>query len=898
VNNKIKKIFSILVVLTFLMGISTAINAFETGIDSDLQDDIQDIDIELIKNEGEHSGTTLLLGKYPVMTDRLEKPKTDYDIYTEPQPTASFNDLPSQFTWYDYGGDWTTPAKDQESCGSCWAFSELSIMEAAINIASGYPDLDLDLSEQYILSCLPYGGSCNGGWTDDCLDSIIRTDSNGNNINGVPLESCMPYQAVDWIPCEDKCEDWDYLTDPPAPDNVLWELTDWGANHYFDNDDPADRDIVKSWLMDYGPLSASMYATSAFSSYWNTHHDPEDWYFEEDYSYTNHAVALVGWKDDSSVTNGGFWRLKNSWGTSFGYNGFFNVAYGGLKIGDIIRWCTATQWPQDQGGGPGPDSPDAHVFADFSWDNDYPKLGDQIEFNDESQGNVVLREWDFDGDGIIDSTDKRPKYTYYQEGEYDAKLTVWSTAGLNSSIIYRMAVRELWPPFIVISPDYYGGDEFEIYFEGRNSYDVDGNIVGYLWDFDDGTTSEESYVTHVFPEGDRVYNVELTCTDNEGASSSKTVQICIDITTPPETVLTIYGCTDINQWFKNKVKINLNAEDWTGVQYTMYKLNNGDWQEYTQPFLINDEGEHTVSFYSVDVFGNEENVKSQTIKIDRSPPSLNMDISGQMGGEGWYTSAVDITLTGSDALSGLDQLVYKMNYEPWTEYQDTFGVADGCHLVWAFAVDKAGNNFGDEEPFYLCVDSGSPTTNIIITGDGSDDVYYKSVEISLAASDAGSGVKAVYYNLDNAGETMFTEPFTVDTPGVHTLSYYAIDQIDNKEDMRTFVFTVSSMNYVMDLVSPQSRLYLFGIELFPLSKPFIIGPVNVIADVDTITASGPDVDYVEFYVDGESQMVDSEAPYVWSLNKQLFGDHEIGVTLYGSDGSISESVMATLIIPF
>ena len=65
-----------------------------------------------------------------------DKPKTNYDIYAEPQPTASFNDLPSQFTWYNFGGDWTTPARDQGSCGSCWAFSALSIVEASINIAS------------------------------------------------------------------------------------------------------------------------------------------------------------------------------------------------------------------------------------------------------------------------------------------------------------------------------------------------------------------------------------------------------------------------------------------------------------------------------------------------------------------------------------------------------------------------------------------------------------------------------------------------------------------------------------------------------------------------------------------------------------------------------------------
>ena len=92
--------------------------------------------------------------------------------------------------------------------------------------------------------------------------------------------------------------------------------------------------------------------------------------------------------------------------------------------------------------------------------------------------------------------------------------------------------------------------------------------------------------------------------------------------------------------------------------------------------------------------------------------------------------------------------------------------------------------------------------------------------------------------------------------------------------------------------------YLFGIELFPMGKPLIIGPIDVIADVDMISNNGPDVDYVEFFIDGESKMTDTEAPYVWTLDDQLLGDHEITVTVHSIDGSISESIIATLIIPF
>ena len=124
-----------------------------------------------------------------------------------PQLSVALNDLPSSFSWTNFGGDWSTIAKDQENCGSCWAFGALGAMEGAINVAKGDPNFDRDLSEQYILSCLSAAGSCSGGWMSEAIE-YIKSDSlgsNGNGINGCPLESCMPYQAVDYIPCADKC---------------------------------------------------------------------------------------------------------------------------------------------------------------------------------------------------------------------------------------------------------------------------------------------------------------------------------------------------------------------------------------------------------------------------------------------------------------------------------------------------------------------------------------------------------------------------------------------------------------------------------------------------------------------------------------------------------------------
>lgn len=741
---KIGEHFIIVVILCLLLVFSTAIGAVEkiNTSTNENNDVLYDYNKVITDTYVKSCNCTLLDGKYAVMNERTPEPKTDYDYYSEPTPSPSYyEDIPSQFSWKDYGGDWTTPAKDQGNCGSCWAFSGISTMEAAINIASGYPDTDIDLSEQYILSCLPYGGSCNGGWTDDCFYSIISTDpSIGNGINGVCLESCMPYTGDDWLPCDDKCPNWNNYSVPPEETDILWQMESWGANHNLENDDPNDRDIVKGYILDYGPLSASMYATSGFSSYWSSHHDPNDWYFEEDYPNTNHAVLLLGWKDDSSVTNGGYWILKNSWGTDWGYDGFFNVAYGGLKIGEIVRWCITPEWAEEEQG-PGPIPPVYNVFADFSYGPSYPKTGDTVQFNDKSQGLVVLWEWDFNGDGVIDSNKKNPTWVFLDEGDHPVELTVWGQGGLHSNITLFTEVKEIWPPVAVIKPNEYAGKELTITFEGRFSYDVDGTIVSYFWDLDDnGATSTAPNVRYTFSTKDKIYNVELTVTDSEGASSTSICTVKIDYSVPPETILNVRGCNDLNIWFQDEVTVELFADDWTSVAKTMYKINDGEWQEYKSSFNVQDEGVNTVYYYSIDGYGNVESTKTQEIKIDKTSPSVELSLSGDQN-QGWFITPVEVTIIPNDSLSGVDTVFYKYEYS-WLEYTQPFIISGigGSILLQLTIADNAGNDHYETQ--YINIEN--PPSKPKITGQ-TRGVPGREYEYSFLSYDYFRGDDIFYY---------------------------------------------------------------------------------------------------------------------------------------------------------
>ncbi len=100
--------------------------------------------------------------------------------------------------------------------------------------------------------------------------------------------------------------------------------------------------------------------------------------------------------------------------------------------------------------------------------------------------------------------------------------------------------------------------------------------------------------------------------------------------TPPITTCTLTG-TQEGGVYTSDVTVTLNAIDGqSGVNYTMYKLDSADWNIYTAPFVVTEDGAHTVLFYSVDNAGNQETEKSSTFTIEH-PVAVEITIGGGLG---------------------------------------------------------------------------------------------------------------------------------------------------------------------------------------------------------------------------------------------------------------------------
>jgi hypothetical protein len=204
-----------------------------------------------------------------------------------------FLDLPARWDWTEQGK--VSPVTNQRSCGACWAFATVGPMESAILLDGGPVE---DLSEQALVSCNPWGYGCDGGWW--AFDYFLDP--------GAALEACQPYTARDST-CVPGCEH-------------PYRLEDWA---YVSSSDLPAVDQLKTAILLQGPVAGALHVSNAFTFY-------RGGVFTLDAEGDiNHGVTIVGW--DDSLGPAGAWRIKNSWGTDWGEDGFAWVAYGTLQMG-------------------------------------------------------------------------------------------------------------------------------------------------------------------------------------------------------------------------------------------------------------------------------------------------------------------------------------------------------------------------------------------------------------------------------------------------------------------------------------------------------------------------------------------------------------------------------------
>lgn len=188
----------------------------------------------------------------------------------------------------------------QGHCGSCWTFSTVGAMEAHYILKHSQAK---NLSEQQLVDCAGAFNNfgCNGGLPSQAFEYL-------HYVGGHDTETVYPYTAKDG-PCT-------YSGAGVAQVRAVNNITAF------------DEIELQEAVGTYGPVSIAYQVSSDFRNYKEGVYDgvcqdqPED---------VNHAVVVVGY--GKQTPGGKYWTLRNSWGETFGMDGYFKMSRGKNKCG-------------------------------------------------------------------------------------------------------------------------------------------------------------------------------------------------------------------------------------------------------------------------------------------------------------------------------------------------------------------------------------------------------------------------------------------------------------------------------------------------------------------------------------------------------------------------------------
>jgi len=258
----------------------------------------------------EHDGAVFGVTKFMDLTPEEFKAKYLNLQLPNPLPEApladitpiSPQDLPPTYDWRN-NGTVITPVKNQEQCGSCWAFSATESVESAWVLAGNTQSI---LAPQQIVDCDTNDDGCDGGFPSSAFAYIIK---NG----GQDTEASYPYKGVDGS-CKFKKA------------NIGGSIKSW---HYVSQKASDENTGMLTYVATRGPVSVCV--------------DAAPWQF-----YNGGVLKTCGNQIDHAVQATGYgtvngldtWNVRNSWGADWGEQGYI-ILERGKNLCEIATVVTA-----------------------------------------------------------------------------------------------------------------------------------------------------------------------------------------------------------------------------------------------------------------------------------------------------------------------------------------------------------------------------------------------------------------------------------------------------------------------------------------------------------------------------------------------------------------------------
>lgn len=368
---------------------------------------------------------------------------------------------------------------------------------------------------------------------------------------------------------------------------------------------------------------------------------------------------------------------------------------------------------------------------------------------------------------VTSKTNTGIKNSYYVELKADPGITAstaqdgnWPENSMDGNLTSRWAAEgDQWIQYYIgekqvvrgMSIAYFRGNERKYLFDVLVSED------GVNWETvlsgvqTSGTTSD--LVRYDFPELKAAKYVRIFGHGSNVNRWNNVAEVSIDKivdNTPPVTAAKVDG-TGRNGWYNSDVTVTLNAtDDLSSVESTVYRIgDSGDWLTYTGTIAVTKEGINTVQYRSIDKAGNAEDVKQQTIQIDKTLPEFSLIVNGNILREGdSFDDDLPLTFKVSDNLSGVvsaqisvSDSVYAVASPVQSSVNIDLAGKVGSYTATVIVEDNAGNRL--EKAFKFIVTMSIDSMRHLI------DRFVKSSELDGAMVDQlTNNLNQVQHQLD------------------------------------------------------------------------------------------------------------------------------------------------------
>eukprot|EP00828_Plagiopyla_frontata_P014121 TRINITY_DN1861_c0_g1_i4.p1 TRINITY_DN1861_c0_g1~~TRINITY_DN1861_c0_g1_i4.p1 ORF type:complete len:405 (+),score=48.83 TRINITY_DN1861_c0_g1_i4:51-1265(+) len=244
-----------------------------------------------------------------------------------PITVLNISQMPLNYDWSNVNGtNYLTVTKNQhipQYCGSCWAQSATSAMSDRIKIRRKAAWPDFNLAPQVLISCFDICQGCHGG-----LPVLVYEYLTANYITD---ETCSPYQAWghdDGLPCSDEmiCQNDEFY---------YYQVSEYG---YIQGEQAMMSEIYQR-----GPITCGVSVPESLENYTGG-----ILYDHTNNTDISHDISVVGWGEENGTK---YWRVRNSWGTPWGEQGYFRIIRGvnNIEIESNCSWAVMMDtWTHDQ----------------------------------------------------------------------------------------------------------------------------------------------------------------------------------------------------------------------------------------------------------------------------------------------------------------------------------------------------------------------------------------------------------------------------------------------------------------------------------------------------------------------------------------------------------------------